>query len=190
MSSDSEFGGTFLLLTSFAAGQKQAESLRAWMPERNRGDRKSQTRGKFSLFWVKCRGGRGCTSRGEGRGKPFPEEQPRRSGLYQGLLGTRNASSWMLKVRTLEMIRSWLPKPAGSFPRGAQRMVSQQLSDTEQSQQLVGPAAAISHCHTHEKIHAGHRRHHLPFGAGGRGQQPSRGGWGAWMLSSCGQSSL
>lgn len=53
------------------------------MPERNRGDRKSQTRGKFSLFWVKCRGGSRGTSGGAGKGKPFPEEQPKRSSLYK-----------------------------------------------------------------------------------------------------------
>lgn len=83
VSSSSKFRGTFLLLTSFATGEKQAVSFRACTLERNRGDRKSQTRGKFSLFWVKCGGGSGGTSRGAGRGKPFPEEQPKRSSLYK-----------------------------------------------------------------------------------------------------------
>lgn len=77
------------------------------MPERNRGGRKSQTSGKFSLVWVKCRGGSGGTSRG--RGKPFPGEQPKRSGLYEAS-GILNASILMLKIKALEMVRSWLPR--------------------------------------------------------------------------------
>lgn len=66
-SSGSKFRAIFLLLTSFAVGQKRAARLRTRKPERSRGDRKSQTRAKFSLFWVKRGGGSG----GAGRGKPF-----------------------------------------------------------------------------------------------------------------------
>lgn len=106
----------FHLLRSFATGQKQAVSFAAWMLERNRSDRKSQTRGKFSVFWVKCGGGSRGTSQGTGRGKPFPEEQPRRSRLYKASGGSQRFDS----------------DAEGQNPRDDQELVPQNLQGLPQ----------------------------------------------------------
>lgn len=111
VSSDSQCGATFLLLTSFATGQKQAV-----MPERIRGDRKSQTRGKLSLFWVKCGGGSGAAAEARGEESPFQKSSPAGQ-VCTRLLGIRNASILMPKVETPETIRSWFPKTSRVFPK-------------------------------------------------------------------------
>lgn len=108
------------------------------MPERNRGGRKSQTSGKFSLVWVKCRGGSGGTSRG--RGKPFPGEQPKRSGLYE-------ASGDLQRFNSDAEGQN----PGDGQELVPQRMISQQLSLWKRSspsgmwdQQLPPPTAALA----------------------------------------------
>lgn len=130
-----DLGGILLLLMSFAIGQKPAVSLRAWIPGRNRGDRKSQTRGECSLFWVKCRGGSGGTSGGA-------EEQCRRSHLYKAS-GTPNTWILMLKLTTPKTIRSWFPKTSRALPKrgsGDDEPMTL-LAEAEQSQWHAGPAA-------------------------------------------------
>lgn len=148
------------------------------MPERIRGDRKSQTRGKLSLFWVKCGGGSGGSSRGAGRGKPFPEEQPSRSSLYEASGDPQRFNS----------------DAEGRNPRDDQELVPQNLQGLSQNglrgrvtsgsprwrgavPVALGPAAAaISHCCTDEKkTHPRHSRHHLCFGASSRGRQSRAG---------------
>lgn len=160
--------GIFLFQTSFAKGQKKAASLRTWMPERSRGGRKSQTSRKFSLFWVKRRGGNAGTSRG--RGKPVPGEQPKRSGLAEA-------------PGHSQQFHSEAQSPGEGQELAPQRMLSQQLSQWKQSSPGgTGAAAVPSQCCTGRKIHAGHSRCHITFALGwvaelGRAAHPAVPDW-------------
>lgn len=52
----------------------------------------------------------------QGEESPFQKSSPRGQ-VCTRLLGTRNASILMLKVKTPEMIRSQVPKTSGVFPK-------------------------------------------------------------------------
>lgn len=131
----------------------------------------------------------------QGKESPFQKSSPRGQ-VCTRLLGTRNTSILMLNVKTPEMIRSRFPKPPGSFPKGAQRMISQRLSEVEQSQWHTGPGATISHCCTDDqkKKNPSQAQRTLPSlwsrwlrpaAKPGHTDPPSRARWGEQTPSSC-----